>query len=187
MAKQTRNVVTHGLSGKIGDLLVFRQVKGKTIVSNVPNHSQKVSDKQEAHRLRFQQAVIYAQAALASPTTGAVYQTAAKNGRQPFNVAVADFFNAPDVNHIDLKDYSGSVGDTITVSVSDDVSVQSVEVAIYHADGSLVESGAAVNKLGSLWVYTVTQDNTQTAGNKIIITASDLPGNIRQKETIVEK
>jgi hypothetical protein len=32
MAKQTGNVVTHGLSGKIGDLLVFRRKDGKTIL-----------------------------------------------------------------------------------------------------------------------------------------------------------
>jgi hypothetical protein len=29
MAKQHGNVVTHGLSGKVGDLLVFRQRDGK--------------------------------------------------------------------------------------------------------------------------------------------------------------
>ena len=34
MAKQSNNVVTHGMSGKIGDLLVFRQVGGKTVIAN---------------------------------------------------------------------------------------------------------------------------------------------------------
>jgi hypothetical protein len=33
MAKQRGNVVTHGLSGKIGGLLVFRQRAGQTIES----------------------------------------------------------------------------------------------------------------------------------------------------------
>ena len=36
MAKQTNNVVTHGLSGKVGDLLVFRQRAGKTVVGKAP-------------------------------------------------------------------------------------------------------------------------------------------------------
>jgi hypothetical protein len=35
MAKSKNNLVTHGLSGKIGDMLVFRQVGGETIVSAV--------------------------------------------------------------------------------------------------------------------------------------------------------
>jgi len=36
MAKSRNNVITHGLSGLIGDLLVFRQKGGKTIVSDRP-------------------------------------------------------------------------------------------------------------------------------------------------------
>ena len=36
MAKQSNNVVTHGLSGKVGDLLVFSQRAGKTVVGKAP-------------------------------------------------------------------------------------------------------------------------------------------------------
>ncbi|MDR1527008.1 MAG: hypothetical protein LBS46_04965 [Dysgonamonadaceae bacterium] len=70
MAKQERNVVTNGLSGKIGGLLVFRQKYGKTIVAKAPVRSGKASKKQTAHRQRFQQAVIYAKATVASPLAG---------------------------------------------------------------------------------------------------------------------
>ncbi|MDR3297292.1 MAG: hypothetical protein LBS94_03555, partial [Prevotellaceae bacterium] len=80
MATSKNNVVTHGLSGKIGDLLVFRQMGGKTIVSKVPEKSNVVSDKQVAHRKRFQQAVIYAQGAVADPETKGLYEAAAKKG-----------------------------------------------------------------------------------------------------------
>jgi hypothetical protein len=38
MAKQKGNVVTYGLSGKIGDLLVFRQKDDQTIVSKIPEN-----------------------------------------------------------------------------------------------------------------------------------------------------
>ena len=41
MAKQGYNVVTHGTSGKIGDLLVFRQRDGKTIISKIPQKRKK--------------------------------------------------------------------------------------------------------------------------------------------------
>ncbi|MDR1154600.1 MAG: hypothetical protein LBL04_07795, partial [Bacteroidales bacterium] len=63
MAKQKGNVVTHGLSGKIGDLLVFRQKDGQTIVSKVPEQPKTVSEKQMEQRKRFQQATIYAKIA----------------------------------------------------------------------------------------------------------------------------
>ncbi|MDR1602299.1 MAG: hypothetical protein LBS42_07725 [Tannerella sp.] len=44
MAKQKGNVVTHRLSGKIGDLLIFRQRAGKTVVAKVPAVSNKVTE-----------------------------------------------------------------------------------------------------------------------------------------------
>jgi hypothetical protein len=44
MAKSQNNVITHGLSGKIGDLLVFSQRGGKTIVSAVSGKPRKQSD-----------------------------------------------------------------------------------------------------------------------------------------------
>ena len=86
MAKQKNNVVTYGLSGKIGDLLVFRQVAGKTVVAKMPQQSGKVSDKQKEHRKRFQQAVIYAKTAMSSPETGEQYRAGAKKGQVPISI-----------------------------------------------------------------------------------------------------
>ncbi len=36
MAESKNNIITHGLSGKVGDLIVFSQRNGKTIVSKAP-------------------------------------------------------------------------------------------------------------------------------------------------------
>jgi hypothetical protein len=36
MARSSHNVVVHNLSGKVGDLLVFRQRHGKTFVRKYP-------------------------------------------------------------------------------------------------------------------------------------------------------
>ena len=44
MAKSRNNVVTHGLSGLIGDLLVFRQRANETIVANRPKLSTKLPE-----------------------------------------------------------------------------------------------------------------------------------------------
>jgi hypothetical protein len=184
MAKSKNNVVTYGLSGKVGDLLIFRQKDGKTIVAKVAEPSKTASDKQKETRKRFQQATIYAKAATVMPETKDLYVEAAKKkkGQTAYNVAVADFFNAPDINTVDVSDYAGEEGDTIRVIASDDFAVKSVQVQISNADGSLVEEGEATHSVGNLWIYTATQRNESLDGDRIVITASDLPGNSTTEE-----
>ena len=185
MAKSKNNVVTYGLSGKIGDLLVFIQRHGQTIVSKVPQRSAEVSEKQLEQRRRFQQAVFYGKAALETPEMAALYKAAAKKGKTPFNVAVADFLNAPDIVHVDLSGYAGNVGDTILVDATDDFSVESVTVKIVNENGA-VEEGAAVSGGGYRWIYTATQENNDTATSRITVAASDLPGNVTESELTLQ-
>jgi hypothetical protein len=184
MAKSQKNVVTYGLSGKIGDVLVFSQRNGRTIVSKIPQSPTNASAKQKGQRKRFQQATIYAKVALEDKPTKERYDAAAKKKKNltAYNVAVADFFNAPDIHSVDLSAYTGAAGDTIRMIVSDDFAVKSVQVCILNADGSLVEEGFAVNSAGTIWIYTATQNNESLDGDKIIITASDLPGNRTTEE-----
>jgi hypothetical protein len=78
MAKSKINIITHRLSEKISDLLVFRQVDGKTIMSKIPRQIKQVSEKQATKRYKFQQAVIYTHAALESLNTGELYKAEAK-------------------------------------------------------------------------------------------------------------
>jgi hypothetical protein len=184
MAKQKNNVVTHGLSGKIGDLLIFRQLNGQTVVSKIPEQPKTQSEKQKANQSKFQQATIYAKMATEAPGTKDLYADAAKKkkGITAYNVAVADFFNAPDIETVDLSEYTGAVGDQIRVIATDDFAVKSTYIQIVGADCSVIEEGEAVNCAGNLWVYTATQNNGNMDGNKIIVTVSDLPGNITTKE-----
>jgi hypothetical protein len=184
MAKSKNNVITYGLSGKIGDLLVFRQRDGKTIVSKIPEQSNTVSEKQTANRARFQQAAVYAKIAVEDTETKDLYAEQAKKrkGLTSYNVAVADFFNAPDIDTVDLSAYTGAVGEQIRIIVSDDFAVKSVHVQINNADGSLVEEGEAVRGAGDLWIYTATENNESLDGDRILITASDMPGNIVTEE-----
>jgi hypothetical protein len=180
MAKQTGNVVTYGLSGKIGDLLVFRRRGGKTIVSKVPESSKKpLTAKQIAHQQKFRQASLYAKGAVKEEGLVEVYEAVAgKKKRTPFVVAVADFLNAPEIKNIDLSKYAGNTGDIIRIKVVDDVIVKSVHVSIVNLDGSIVEEGDAVADASShVWTYTATQENECLEGDKITVTISDLPEN----------
>ncbi|MDR0384979.1 MAG: hypothetical protein LBH60_02755 [Prevotellaceae bacterium] len=184
MAKSKGNVVTFGLSGKIGDLLVFRQRNGQTIVAKLAERPKHASGKQTAHRKRFQQATVYAQAVVKDPQLKELYDAAAKKrkGVTAYNIAVADFFNAPDIETLDLSAYKGEVGDEIRITVSDDFAVKEVHVSISNADGSVVEEGYASHISGNLWTYVATQYNESLDGDRIEISASDIPGNITSEE-----
>lgn len=187
MAQSKNNIITHGLSGKIGDLIVFRNRNGKTIVASKPKErTGELSELQKEHHKLFQQAVIYAKSALTNPETKQAYKDAADEGESAYNVAVADFMNAPDIEEIDLSKYTGKSGDIITITVTDDFMVQEVSVSILNADGTEVEHGLAQSTLGGLqWHYTATAANSSLEGDKIVIRASDLPGNTVEKQETV--
>ncbi len=159
MAKVGDNIVTTGLSGKLGNLIVFRNRGGKTIVAKAPKKKTTEWTKaQQQHRLKFQEAILCAKSAIADKTTKEAYKAAAKEGQTAYNVAVADFLSAPYINEIDVTYYNGQPGSYIQLRAVDDFEVREVSVSIQDADGPEVESGAAVLQEGSIWWrYTATR------------------------------
>lgn len=182
MAKIGKNIVTTGLRGKLGDLIVFRKRGDKTIVASAPEKTDReLTDAQKKHRHQFQNAILYGKSVVADPIRNAAYKGEAKDGQSAFNVAVADFLNAPSFDEVDLSRYTGQPGSTIQIQVTDDFKVVEVRVEIFNGDGTLVESGAAVQQANSLdWVYTATAVNGSLDGDKIVIKASDVPGNVSE-------
>jgi hypothetical protein len=83
MAQSKDNIITHGLSGKLGNILVFSQRHGKTIVSKVPKHNPEQSAKQKEQVAKFQEAVIYAKTAIKDANTKAAYAARHKKVNQP--------------------------------------------------------------------------------------------------------
>jgi hypothetical protein len=186
MAKQKGNVVTHGLSGKVGGMLVFRQTATGTVIQSPPRVSGTVSEAQRAQRRKFQRAVLYAGAAVSDPETGPLYAAKAGKGRTPRIVAIADYLHAPDIERIDVSGYHGQPGDVIRIEAIDDVAVREVKVVITGADGAPVEEGFAVAEAtGYEWTYTATTVNDNLAGDRIEVYASDLPGNITKAEEVL--
>jgi len=187
MSTVGKNIVTQGLRGKLGDMIVFRQRGDQTVVATKPKaRTGAPTANQTAHQERFQQAIIYAKSVLGDPALKADYQEQAGNGITAFNIAVADFMGAPDIVSISLADYYGQVGDKIMVRVTDDFKVKEVKLTILNPDGTTVESGFAVQQEFRLdWVYTATATNVQVAGDKLIIQVTDTPGNLTEKETIL--
>lgn len=82
MAKSDDNIVTKGLRGLVGKMLVFRQRGDKTVVASRPKKSTKpFTPEQEAVKERFREAAAYAKSAISDPLTKAAYQEAAKPGQ----------------------------------------------------------------------------------------------------------
>jgi hypothetical protein len=186
MAKQNYNVVMHGMSGTIGDLVVFKQRNGKTIASKVSRNSKVSSDRQLAVREKFLKAVAYAKVCLNDPDRKVLYEQRATGDITSFNLAIADFFTAPVIAEINVSGYSGAAGEKIQVQATDDTKVTGLRVSIYAADGTLIEEGAALlDDVTAQWLYTATQDNSTLAGSKIIAKATDLPGNITAMEKVL--
>lgn len=180
MARVINNLFTEGLAGSVGNKqMVFRQRGGVTIVSKSPVFGDREpSPAQKAQQLKFEQAVIYGKAAISVPETKAAYKAEAKQNQTAFNMAFADFLNAPRIEEIDLTDYSGAVGSKIRIRCVDDFQVIGVYVKVENSDGTVADEGDAVlDQNGLDWIFTAGKANASLLGDKITVTAVDKPGN----------
>ena len=185
MAQSKNNVLTHGLSGKIGNLLVFRQLNGKTIVTQRPKKPTILAPSVVAHNTKFAQASRYAKSAIQNPALLPVYAAQAKiRGINAYNAALGDFMNSPEITQVITAGYSGNIDDKIIIHAVDDFSVNEVSVRIEKANGTLIEEGAAT-EYTKHWEYTAKTFNPAISGCRIMISASDLPLNQTVKEIIL--
>lgn len=183
------NLFVLGTSGMVGSQLVYRNRNGKIILSKRPHRTKPQTDAQIAHGLRFKEATIYAKAALTDEDTRKGYAEKAQNsgnGLSAYNVAVADFLNAPVIRKINLDVYSGQSGEEIVISAIDDFRVKDVTVEIRQSDSTLVEKGTAIAGANGLdWTYTTQSANASLTGSKVTVRVSDLPGNVTVKEEVI--
>lgn len=178
MAKVRNNIIIQGLSGSLGDQLVIKQDKaGRTIVAVPPsaNPNRVFSEAQLERQEKFRDASVYAKGAKDVEE----YVDKAKGTPQtPSNVAMADWFHAPEVKEIDVTAWHGTAGEIIRIQAVDDVKVTQVNVVITDGTGTVLEQGAAEPAEGAWWNYTATV--TDPNASRIVVTARDLPGHIAE-------
>lgn len=183
MAKVTTNPIIEGFRGAVGNL-VFKRYGGGTIVSRKGDPSSTPpTEGQKAVRDKFKLAALYGKTVMADPITKELYTTAAKaKGMPAFALALADFFNEPMVDEIDLAAYTGKAGDPIKVRAHDDFDLTGVAVAIRDADGNVVEEGAAA--IGTDGAFLYTAQKTLATGQSVVIevSATDRPGHKTTKK-----
>jgi hypothetical protein len=186
MATVKNNIVTEGLSGKLGDRIVFRQRAGKTIVAVKPVFTAERSEAQKRHALRFKEASQYASRTIQDANMKAAYEAKALEGQNAYNMALADYLHAPDISEIDASLYDGKKGSHLRIRVSDDYMVSSVKVMIYGPDQSLLEEGNAVQAENAAeWIYTIQKASTEIQGNRLLVRAFDLPGNLAERAEVM--
>ncbi|MDR2917765.1 MAG: hypothetical protein LBV72_00155 [Tannerella sp.] len=189
MAKVENNLFLLGIRGMIGNQMVYRNCKGKIILSKRPQCTGYQSDAQKKQRLRFKEATIYAKAALTDADTFKAYSEKAQHSEDAltaYNVAVADYLNLPVIKTVHLDEYSGQPGEGIVVSATDDFEVKEVTVKIRQNDYTLVEKGIALADANGLdWKYTTQSANIPLTGSMVTIRVSDRPGNVTVKEMVI--
>ncbi len=189
MAKLKNNVVTKRTRNKVDDIHIFNQRIEKTIQRKVQSSSVLIkTDKQLKVRTKFKKGVEYAKSVISNPSIKAAYEAVLADGQTAYNLALSDYFVAPEIQMLDTSKYHGKVGDIIRVRAIDNFRVNEVKLIIKKRNEIIIESGDAVRDSLNilLWKYTVTKVNTKVSGTKIIATAIDLPGNLTAKEEIME-
>lgn len=140
------NILTEGLSGMLGDVIVFRQLRGKTIIANKPRRPCSESAHQRENRIRFRTASAFAKRVLKDPDKKAYYVAKARKLKLPnaYTAALTDYMRKPAITAVKCKDAShGRM--TITAGKAG-FSLASVTVTLMNAQGMPVGAGAAVLK-----------------------------------------
>jgi hypothetical protein len=165
MAKVRDNLLIRGLSGKLGDQFVIRQLRdGTTIVCVKPDFSRRIlSEAQKDHHRRVKEAAAYA--GPASRENPIYAELAAGTLKNAYNVALGDWFHPPVIHRVERK------GDAIRIQASDDVVVAGVEVVVWDDQGRAVERGEALQGKGHWWEYVPREAGT------VMVEARDLAGN----------
>jgi hypothetical protein len=179
MPKVENNNLLHGVSGKLGNNVVYRQTARGIVMANKPKKQRSSTEEQIAVRNRFSYAAYYAREQM-KREAGAMYQAAVSARlNSGYAVAISDYLSVPRIDSIDADGYRGIAGDVIKVRAWDDFKVVSLTVVIASESGEELERGEATfsTDVQPDWIYTVQTANPLRAGTTVTAIAKDLPGN----------
>jgi hypothetical protein len=165
-------------SGTIGKL-VYRKYRGKTIVAVKPDANRPLSEAEAAHRQDFAQAATWAKTALQDEELRPFYEALGKQRDIPARAAaVSDFLKRPTLEALDLSEYAGQAGDRIYFMASDNAGLVGAMVEIGDGNGTIFDSGAAVEVEADTGYWMYTAQSAIPAGTTVLIKASvsDRPG-----------
>jgi hypothetical protein len=176
MAIVTTNPLVNGLSGMLGRSLVFKNIRGRTIVGSRPRPPKTQSEQQRQNRSKFKQASAWAKIVLLDSQKKAYYQQKAKKLKLPnaYTAAIADYMRKPQLKEIGRRDHMMTY-----IVRKKDFELKSGEVQLLHAEGSASEAALIVpNQQGEL-IFSLNEDASHNgwlinvvdkAGIRIVLT-----------------
>lgn len=189
MSKIKNNPLLKGASGMLGNVVVYREARGRMVMANRPKKNEELTEHQVKTKKLFLRAVQYAKAQVANPVTKAEYEAGITNRKfSAYTVAVTDYLTPPAIDAVDTSRYQGAAGDVLAITASDDFKVVSVQVTITSSTGDLIEQGEAQLQPDTVddWRYMATAANATLAGTTIAIAVRDKPGNVTVAEIVLE-
>jgi hypothetical protein len=181
------NDLVSGASGRFGKRLIYKRRGDKTFIAGRPLRKRNPNTPaQQLVRETFAEGVLYDKTVMADEGMKALYQARLKGNQSVFNRALADFCKPPQITKHNTADYSGQIGDKISIRAVDDFKVEWVQLQMKDSSDTLIEEGSAIlSANGADWIYTATAVNATTAGTRLIMSAGDLPGNVTTTEVVL--
>jgi hypothetical protein len=186
MAIIKNNIVMEGVSGMLGDVVVFRQLRGKTIMANKPRKPRFQSDLQRENRHRFRAASAFAKQAMLDPEKKEYYKVKARKLGLPnaYTAALTDYMRKPAVTAVK---YKGNTSGSIAITAGKaGFSLASVTVTMVNAEGTPLATGTAVlkDRQRNEWtaklppnVWIPDKTNDRECVHRVMVTATDYTGN----------
>lgn len=179
MAQLYNHIVILGSNGLVGGQFGnYKTRVEKSLLAHKPllDDYRKADEARQAHDAAVRESTTYANF---SQTQDVYINKAKRLGVTPYYIALADWFEAPQVLEINVDRWTGKIGQTICVKARDNVKVERVSMVIRDANENVLETGEAVqSEPGSLWWnYTTKKPVSITPFPIVEATAYDLPGN----------
>ncbi|UYQ94809.1 hypothetical protein MKQ68_06855 [Chitinophaga horti] len=169
MIQNSFNAISTGATGMFGKQVVLYVRHGRLIIAKAPRKRPGPGTPgQERTRADFSQATGWSARVRSNEALQQLYHAATGNGKNVHNLAIADYLKAPEVHEVYIQ------GGTIFIRATDNFQVKDVYVTVELPDGTVLEKGLAACSGDDAWNY---RPQHIPPGARVIVTASDLPGN----------
>ena len=180
MSKTDVHAPFNTFSGTIGKL-VYRNVRGRTIVALRPKRKGPPSEAALAYQQHFTRGSRWAKAALLDEEKGPFYQALGKKMEiSAYAAAMSDFLKVPSLEALDLSGYAGKVGNRIYFEASDNGGLVKAYVTIGDGKSLVYEGGNAVEVEPGTGYWMYTARTAIQAGTPVVINVevADRPRNV---------
>ncbi len=183
MALLAANSVLQGLTGMIGNQLVFRKSGDKTVVSKKPYRCRRrTSELQQLYLNKFKEASKYARTLLRDPGKYEYYTKLAKKHKKrcAYNLIISDYMLFIRIEEKEIPKQGDKKRVVLTVTKKNNYKVNDVSVQLLSPSGETVAIGQANRISNTDWVFKLPAPPEK--GSSLIVTALDAFGTPTIKE-----